>query len=135
MRKGMPMSRAKRKSNRRFYCEAHKRIYVGFEWGGHRRICHARWKELKLDENPAVASLAKPPAAAKPLVTAPEPKAASSADQLVKTVRSYLAGLDEEYERNRTRLEEIANEIKKINTRQMDIRNLRTTILNLKDLK
>ena len=130
------MSRRVRKSpRRRFYCFVHKEVFLGKGWGGHRRKCQGQWKELKAREN---APLTGGDEAARPatMVSAPEVKTGTPADQVVKTVRSYLAGLDEEYAKNTTRLKDIVEESKKLHARQAEIRHLRATVVNpLKDLK
>jgi hypothetical protein len=129
------MSRRVRKSpRRRFYCFLHKEVFLGKGWGGHRRKCQAQWKELKARENPP--GIAEVVSLLKDATVPAESKTATPADQVVRTVRSYLASLDEEYAKNTTRLRDIVEESKKLHTRQIEIRRLRATVVNpLKDLK
>lgn len=130
------MSRRVRKSpRRRFYCFVHKEVFLGKGWGGHRRKCQAQWKELKARENPPTADIADA-ARLTAMVGIPEAKTGTPADQVVRTVRSYLAGLDEEYAKNTTRLKDLVEESKKLHARQAEIRHLRATVVTpLKDLK
>ena len=130
------MSRQVRRSpRRRFYCFVHKEVFLGKGWGGHRRKCQGQWKELKAREN---APLTGTNDALNEMGGSmpPEQKTGTPADQVVKTVRSYLAGLDEEYAKNTTRLKDLVEESKKLHARQAEIRHLRATVVTpLKDLK
>lgn len=116
-------NRNKRVSQKKRWCSVHG-PFNGYQWGGHRKKC----KELEA-EPPKKGDTTK-------LMKQPEKPKTTVADQVVRTVRSYLAGIDEEYLKNEAALKDLGERTGILLKRQVEIKAERNKIVSsLKELK
>lgn len=126
------MSRVKRTSGKKYYCLVHKEAFDGYQWGGHRRVCQEKFREIKL-KPPTPPTPPLPPGEGAKIANLVK---TTAADQVVKTVRSYLSGIEEERTRVTARLNELGMEMEKLRHRQNELDEERSKIVSsFKDLK
>ena len=117
-------NKTKRVSKKKRWCSVHGE-FTGYQWGGHRRTC----KELEAAGPPKKTGDTR-------AMKHPETPRTTAADQVVKTVRSYLAAIDEESARNDAAIKELTDRMSVIMKRQSEIKDERAKIVSsLKDLK
>lgn len=115
--------KTKRVSKKKRWCSVHGE-FTGYQWGGHRRTC----KELEAEPPKKTGDTRA--------MKQPENPRTTAADQVVKTVRSYLAAIDEESARNDAAIKELTERTAVILKRQNEIKEERLKIVSsLKDLK
>lgn len=116
-------NRNKRVSRKKHWCSVHGGPFNGYQWGGHRKKCR------ELEAEPPKKGDTK-------TMKQPEKPKSTVADQVVRTVRSYLAGIDEEFLKNEAALKDLGERTGVLLKRQVEIKAERTKIVSsLKELK
>jgi hypothetical protein len=121
--------KVKRTSILKYWCPIVKREFGGFQWGGHRRVCRC----LKRGLGGLMEDLKTIPIAVRikpPTVGVFEKETVKDAELIVKTVRSYIAALDEEHAKLVVRLGLLRSETGKVEIRMREISAERERIVS-----
>ena len=136
----MKHRKARKKSVKEFWCPVHKKKIGGFQRGGHARVCKARLtvvtpaKEKPYRRPGIPISIVEHRVFGNPPVM--EATKATGADRVVKTVRSYLAAIDEDLAKNESLLKDLTIKIGAVRVKIGELKVERERIVSsLRELK
>jgi hypothetical protein len=122
--------KAKRTSNLKYWCPIVKREFSGFQWGGHRRVCRCLKQKVGGLMSDTLNYPKTIPVQLPVVVPVSEKETAKGADQIVRTVRSYVAALDEETAKLTVKVSLLTVDLAKAKSRVDEVRAERERIVS-----